>query len=226
MPLKVRWIVPVMDVSEGEVAPMNEGEWVASVVSRLNQEAWIAGRGLKAEQGKKVPYAQETRSYSQGAPAETSENEFETDILVSDIGNEQTWTPRVIIEAKVASITTHDAITYSQKAAMHKSVHPYLRYGVMLGKRRHYPLPGRLYRHGAHFDFMLSWVNLEPTKAEWDAFVKLVGQEVAASRDLEEMLYDSHKRDRQHFTLLHKKLIVVDVNEKKTTTKRPGSGRP
>ena len=30
--------------------------------------------------------------------------------------------PRVVVEAKLGSITTHDAITYSQKAAVHRSV--------------------------------------------------------------------------------------------------------
>lgn len=191
---------------------MNEKQWVAMVVDRLNSETRIARRGLRAEQGKKISYAKETRRYSGKERAETSENEFQTDILVSEIGKDQDWTPRVVIEAKVDSITTHDAITYSQKAALHKSVHPYLRYGIMLGSRAHYPLPGRLYRHGAHFDFMLSWVNFKPTDAEWDALVRLVGQEAAASSALEEMLYESHKPDREYYTLLHKKLIVADVN--------------
>ncbi|GAI54911.1 unnamed protein product, partial [marine sediment metagenome] len=57
------------------------------------------------------------------------------------------------IEGKINSVTTHGAITYSQKASTHKNVHPYLRYGILLGNRKHYPLPGRLFRHGAYFDF-------------------------------------------------------------------------
>ena len=30
------------------------------------------------------------------------------------------WKPRVVVEAKLGSITTHDAITYNQKAATHR----------------------------------------------------------------------------------------------------------
>lgn len=36
----------------------------------------------------------------------------------------------------------------------------------MLGDRKHYPLPGRLYGHGAQFDFMISFVSTEPTGEE------------------------------------------------------------
>ncbi|GAB4286004.1 MAG: hypothetical protein Kow0081_4020 [Candidatus Dojkabacteria bacterium] len=65
------------------------------------------------------------------------------------------------IEAKINSVTTHDAITYSQKAQTHKNVHSYLRYGILIGNRKDYALPGRLFRHGQHFDFMLSWKSFE-----------------------------------------------------------------
>jgi len=53
---------------------------------------------------------------------------------------------------------------------------PYLRYGIFLGKRDHYPLPGRLFRHGAHFDFMLSWRGYEPDPSEWKSL-----KDIAAS---------------------------------------------
>ncbi len=43
------------------------------------------------------------------------------------------WKPRVVVEAKLGKVTTNDAITYSQKASTHRAVHPYLRYGIMLG---------------------------------------------------------------------------------------------
>src|SRR5437762_1914223 len=85
----------------------------------------------------------------------TRSTKFETDLAIVET-TDGAWRPRVVVEAKLGSVTTHDAITYSQKAVHHRAVHPYLRYGVMLGRRRHHPLPGRLYRHGAQFDFMIS----------------------------------------------------------------------
>jgi len=55
----------------------------------------------------------------------------ETDLLVVENLDEVKWTPRVVIEAKGnGAINTHDAITYSHKAATHRQVHPYLRYGL------------------------------------------------------------------------------------------------
>jgi len=130
-----------------------------------------------------------------------------TDILVVEVETSQ-WKPRVVVEAKLARITTHDAITYSQKAATHKQVHPYLRYGILLGKREHYPLPGRLFRHGSHFDFMISWVAEEATPEEFSDFVNLLLDEVTASRALEEMIYSSRNPKRKRYTALHKRLIL------------------
>ena len=89
-----------------------------------------------------------------------------------------------------------------------KAVHPYLRYGIMLGNRQHHPLPGRLYRHGAQFDFMISFCGTEPTNDELTLFVKLLKAEVSASKTLEKILYESRRRARDHYTLLHRQLRV------------------
>jgi hypothetical protein len=40
---------------------------------------------------------------------------------------------RVIVEGKTKGATTHDALTYSDNAATHTRVHPYLRYGMLVG---------------------------------------------------------------------------------------------
>ena len=114
----------------------------------------------------------------------------------------------VIIEAKVRSVTTHDAITYSQKAAAHRSVHPYLRYGIALGIMGATPLPGRLYRHGQHLDFMYAFRGAQPTPKEWTRFLKLIRDEVAASRHMEALLYQVRGKDRQRHVLLHRKLVL------------------
>lgn len=129
-------------------------------------------------------------------------------MLVREVNNKGLWKPRIVIEAKLYRITTHDAITYSQKAMTHKQVHPYLRYGIMVGNRKNYPLPGRLFRHGAHFDFMLSWVGIEPTDNEITSLVKVIKDEVKASQDLEEIIYRSRSKNREHYTFYHKPLML------------------
>src|SRR5208283_824218 len=57
-------------------------------------------------------------------------------------------------------------------------------YISILGARKHYPLPGRIFRHGTAFDFMQSFTDFEPTDAEWKSFMKIIWQEAEHSRML------------------------------------------
>jgi hypothetical protein len=185
---------------------MKEVEWVTQMATCLQRSPTFAAGNLSVRTSLKLAYGSEILSY--GTSSESKHIAFETDLaLVEKVGDDR-WIPRVVVEAKLGSITTHDAITYSQKAASHRAVHPYLRYGIMLGHRKHYPLPGRLYRHGAQFDFMISFVGLEPTESELANFGDLLRTEVAASQTLEKILYESRRRERDHYTLLHRRLHV------------------
>ena len=127
--------------------------------------------------------------------------------------NEGTIIPRVIVESKLRSINTHDAITYSYKAEKHKNITPYLRYGIMLGDRNQYPLPGRLFRHGINFDFMFSFIGTRPTATEWKSFTELILKEVEYSRTMEEMLHDNRSKDRKHYYMLQKQLVLKELSE-------------
>lgn len=184
---------------------MTEAQWVELLVSRLTAERAL-GRSFRVKSGLKLAYGHEIMSYGQRHDTRTMS--FQTDLaIVEDLDADQ-WRPRVIVEAKVGRVTTHDAITYSRKADAHRAVHPYLRYGIMLGDRKEYPLPGRLYRHGAQFDFMISFRGQDPTKDEFTALVRILRFEIKASRTLERLLYDSRRRDRDRYTLWHRKLVV------------------
>ncbi len=55
---------------------------------------------------------------------------FETDVTIF-AKRDGVEVPFIIIEVK-ESITSHDIITYSNKAARHKTVYPFLRYGWIL----------------------------------------------------------------------------------------------
>jgi len=172
----------------------------------------IAGsdQSLKIETQLKLPYGYEIRAYRQEREPESEAIEFATDFIVVE-NLDGGWKPRVVVEAKVGSVTTHDAITYSQKAANHRAVFPYLRYGIMIGNRQHYPLPGRLYRHGTQFDFMISFQRYEPSPREIAAFRGVLMAEVEASQALERMIYESRRRDRDHHTLFHRRLDLDDI---------------
>ena len=116
---------------------MTEAEWVELIADRLRETA-IGTLELRVKQ--KLAYGHEIASYGETHRSHTME--FETDLAILETVDDDRWKPRVVIEAKVGRVTTHDAIVYSQKASSHRAVHPYLRYGIMLGNRRHHPLPG------------------------------------------------------------------------------------
>ena len=181
---------------------MKETEWAQKVSEEIQD--WFPEIGVAT--GRKLAYASEIIAYGDGGN-HVSEMPFETDILLYE-AHADSWQPRVVIETKIKKITTHDAITYSQKAAAHKFVHPYLRYGIFIGKRGEYPLPGRLFRHGAHFDFMISWQDYTPADYESSALRGILKQEIEASRKLEEMLFNSRSSNRQRYYSLHRLLVT------------------
>jgi hypothetical protein len=117
-----------LDSLYAEVRRVNEAEWVKGMAARINTVALGHAPSLEVSVGRKIPYGHEILSYGEASQPNTIE--FQTDLAIIETDVRGHWRPRVIIEAKIRSITTHDAITYSQKASSHKAVHPYLRYGM------------------------------------------------------------------------------------------------
>lgn len=186
---------------------MRERDWVHQLVPGLRNRLRIVDPTLEVEDGQKLPYANEVLRYTTDRP-KLHTTSYETDLLVFERPDAETWVPRVVVEMKMRTVTTHGAITYSQKAGAHKNVHPYVRYGILIGNRGHRSLPGRLFRHGVQFDFMLTWRKLEPSEEELDTLVSLLYAEVRASRLLEDIIYNTRGRNRAHYTVLHKPLVL------------------
>jgi hypothetical protein len=189
---------------------VRETEWVELVANTVKPGLGGLGQTLDVQTQIKLAYGYEIRAYNKAREPDTEAIEFATDFIVVE-DTDDGWKPRVVVEAKVGSVTTHDAITYSQKAAHHRSVFPYLRYGIMLGNRQHYPLPGRLYRHGTQFDFMISFREYKLTDKELETSREVLVAEVEASQALEKMIYESRKRDHDHHTLFHRRLTLDDI---------------
>ncbi len=186
---------------------MTEKEWVKSIISDIEKQLRKLDDTIRVVDGHRLSYANEIRNYNaDNSPADQHAALYETDILVYEQVNTATWKPRIVVETKLGSVTTHDAITYSQKAQTHKYVHPFLRYGILIGNREDYPLPGRLFRHGQHFDFMLSWKSFQADKNEFEKIIEILNDEIKASRTLDEILFNSRSKDRQKFTSLHRPL--------------------
>lgn len=190
---------------------MNEREWVKSIYQKIENALRVFDVNLRVGESKKLPYSSEVLEYDEkGNPIRENLIKYETDILVYELTTSTNWKPRVVIEAKIDSVSTHDSITYSHKAQTHKNVHPYLRYGILIGNRKHFPLPGRLFRHGQQFDFMLSWKSFDATKEEWNNLIDILRLEVKASQSLEEIIFNSRSSKRERYTVLHKPLILKE----------------
>ncbi|HXQ53824.1 MAG TPA: hypothetical protein VN802_22220 [Stellaceae bacterium] len=188
--------------------PLREDTWALSVCKRLN-DSWSVTQRHKPKYEaickKELPYRNEVFGYQANKPIEHRTPEaYQTDVLVIENRTDGTWIPRVVIECKLASITTHDAITYSAKAATHKQVHPYLRYGILIGAYKTVRFPLRLFRHGAYFDFMVAWRGQKTTRNEWQKFVQLIRREIRASQQTERFLL---RASDNPYTIIHRPLI-------------------
>ena len=197
---------------------MTEKEWAKLVCDAFQKivdwfEPQTDGASGKAHlvvnEGFRLAYALEVKSYPPGPGASPDGNdirtmEFQTDLLITEVAQDGSWKPRVVIELKLGEPTTHDAITYSQKATTHKSVHPYLRYGILIGSVD--ALSGRFFRHGQNFDFMVSWKSGEPTAKEHGSITTLLEEEVNASRTMEKILFDTRSQKRSRYSIFRRKL--------------------
>ena len=187
---------------------MRENEWTNSIRELL--QAANLGDNIYFSTLNKVPYAQEILSYDLDFKKDREHTSaFETDLLIYE--KEESIKPRIIIESKINNVSTHDAITYSYKAQSHKNVTPYVRYGIMLGNRKHYPLPGRLFRHGTNFDFMISFKDFILSDDERTAFIELIKKEISYSQKMEEMIYESRFKSRKHYYILQKELRLEEI---------------
>lgn len=54
----------------------------------------------------------------------------------------------------VTGISAHDFLTYSAKAARHKRIYPYLRYGMLASSEK--AIPGRAFTHNESLDFFIA----------------------------------------------------------------------
>lgn len=186
----------------------SEKEWVGSIQPQLQAALKDSGSDewrVEVGVGAKLAYANEILLYRDDGTHQHRHASYETDLLVYDIRDNGDWIPRVVVECKLGSVTTHDALTYSTKAATHKHVHPYLRYGILIGAFDD-ALPGRLIRHGAYFDFMMVWKEEFAASREWAELIRVLADEVRASRELQTMMAESRNRGRKRFNLLHRPL--------------------
>jgi len=195
-----------------------EKEWVE--ILRADIEKVMKQQNVSVWTGVRLTYQINVASYAgkdagkdsgkAQDPSTEPRRGYQTDMLLAEQINNNSgdWVPRVVVEFKLASsaktgINTHDVLAYSAKAATHKSLHPYLRYGIIVGR---YPgeIPKRLIWHGHQFDFMMTLAAGDKlTTGERDTLCELLKDEVRASREMSRLLSCS----KHNIRLVHRKLV-------------------
>ncbi len=165
---------------------MDEASFTNVLIERLRP----AFPGLEIDAGKSIFYSLYIDEYGnipinqneKGEPIRGGGTGFEQDVLLYERVSGQTCiVPRVAVEVKLGSVTTHDAIVYSEKARRLRNVYPYLRYGFLVGDLS--SLPGRLLRLGIDFDFIMRISN-PPPQAEQAHLITLLQDEIETSKKL------------------------------------------
>jgi hypothetical protein len=190
------------ELEEDDPTPLigKEVDWVKSITAAI-QTAFH--QNITVKSGVRLPYTLHVFSYRQKSP-QITKNLYQTDLLIAE-ELDGSMVPRVVVEFKLGGFTTHDALTYSAKAATHKNVHPYLRYGVVIARgEARQVISSKMMRHGQHFDFMLI---IEPGKlsaADRKRLCELLTDEIHASEELERLLQSK----KTNIRLVHRKLVT------------------
>jgi hypothetical protein len=98
--------------------------------------------------------------------------------------------PKIVFEFK-QNLTSHDVITYSNKARRHKQIYPYLRYGLIC-----YGLPAiqkRFFIHKEALDFCLAGVDSPEHWPDW--LGELIQEELKISDTLESTIFGNKEFD-------------------------------
>jgi hypothetical protein len=116
---------------------------------------------------------------------------FQTDICIFELVDNIEF-PRVVIEFK-ERITTHDILTYSAKAGMHKRIYPCLRYGILVSEEE--SIPSRFFVHNENLDFFIA-AKAYKAESQIRPFAKdLIEKELQISRILEQIHFEGRKVD-------------------------------
>jgi len=120
------------------------------------------------------------------------QNAFEVDILIKD---KKLGLPLVVIEVKLEKFSTHDVITYSQKALKHKDIYPYLRYGfvVMCGKNDYIERRFFVHNQGLDFAFILRCNGDSFNTADLDTLAEIIKEQIRSACFLVDVLVMNKK---------------------------------
>jgi hypothetical protein len=172
---------------------MNEAEFAEMLVNRIRSDIGECKCQIGTKQNVFYAISVDEQGRFQaavddeGKPIVGTGTGFQQDILLFEAveGGNTGIIPRVIVEVKLKGITTHDVITYSEKARRIRTVYPYVRYGMILGGMG--SIPGRVLRLGQEFDFIVAVEESLPSM-EVKKLGQLFTEELQVSKDMPAVL--------------------------------------
>ena len=81
----------------------SEKEWVTSLVPRIESAVHglsMQGATTAVSQGMRLPYRYEVLTFKHNAAETTVPSGYETDLLIYDMLDQGSWSPRVVIECQ------------------------------------------------------------------------------------------------------------------------------
>lgn len=152
----------------------------------------------------RIPYSISINSYTDNN-VDVDIMKYEVDLLIKEKRGNYSI-PKLIIESKYGKITTHDTITYSNKAKAHKDIYNGLRYGLMIGNSNEKGVSPRIIQHSNEFDFMIVFQNDNPNEKEWKTFIEVIKKNLIISNKLESIISDRRKKDKVRYCCIEKNI--------------------
>ena len=179
-----------------------ENPWTLKICDLLKKE--LDNNKYEVACFEKIPYSVFINSYSENN-ANIDIMRYEVDLLIKEKRGNYSI-PKLIIESKYGEITTHDTITYSNKAKAHKDLYSGLRYGLMIGNSNELGVSPRIINHGDNFDFIFVFKSDTPSDKEWALFVDIVKRNLDISNKLENIISGKNNKDKVRYSCIEKNI--------------------
>jgi hypothetical protein len=172
---------------------MNEHDFAQKVEHRLQQDL----QGYEAKSGvnlqHSIIFGKNGEVWPSGVRALGSKKlyAYQADIVVREKNGK---VPLVAVELKCgagAGYTTHDVLTYSAKAARHKELYPYLRYGMAIAGAR--PIGRKFFFTNTALDFVVAFPIADDDEGGFRRLVEVVKHQVKLAEDALRMLDRAEK---------------------------------
>lgn len=183
-----------------------ENEWTEKICELLKKE--LDNSKYEVSCFERIPYSIFVDGYKDNRE-ELEIMKYEVDLLVKEKRDDYSI-PRLIIESKYRAITTHDVITYNDKAKRHKELFCGLRYGLMIGNSVEQNISSRIINNGNNFDFMLAFNNDIPNDKEWSLFVEIVKRNLENANKYEDIIKERRKKDKKRYFCIENNMVFYE----------------